>query len=90
MSDPVPSPRDRRSSRATDTSLNETTPLLISRTRSQDTAGIENVPVQIPAEVVSVNSQEPDKVVQWPHSVRYWVFLSQFMISLSFGVTQVP
>lgn len=92
------SPHRRRSSQAQgqakDEDLNETTPLLLSRTRSQDNAGVENVAVQIPPDIVSVDSsreqEQEDIAPQWAPAVRYWVFVCAFVVSFSFGVTQVP
>ncbi|KAJ9653168.1 hypothetical protein H2198_007630 [Neophaeococcomyces mojaviensis] len=83
--------RERRfSSKSRDELLDETTSLLLSRTRSQETIGVENVAVQIPPEVKARDQDEEDPATKWPYSVRYSVYVCAFITSLSFGVTQVP
>ena len=74
--------------------LDETSSLLLSRTRSQEFSGAESIAVQEIAPEVSKPVPNDDEVnpppITWSQSTRYLVFLCGFLTSLSFGVTQVP
>jgi len=79
----------RFSTKSRDTLLDETTPLLLTRTTSQETSGIENIAVITP-EIKIIDEGDEDSATKWPYSARYMVYLCSFLTSLSFGVTQVP
>ena len=66
----------------------ESTPLLLSRTKSPQFNVAETTVVQ----EVPPTQDKPDSAVaaRWPRSTKYLIFLCAFITSLSFGVTQVP
>jgi MFS family permease len=65
-----------------------TTSLRLIRTRSlEDISVAESVAVH---EIASQDSERDTSTTPWPRSVTYLLLLCGFLMSLSFGVTQVP
>lgn len=73
-----------------DRAADETTPLLLTQTRSQEPAAVESVPVPIETELKSVDENEASETKKWPNSTRWLILLCAFITNLSFGVTQAP
>lgn len=90
MSTPISLPPDQRSTDQDHDFLNETTPLLLSQTRSQEPANVEAVVVPIQSEVKSVGDNTLTEAKKWPRSTRWLILLCAFITSLTFGVTQAP
>ena len=65
----------------------ETTSLLLSRTKSPEFNVAESTVVQ---EVLPLEDKADAAAPQWPWSTKYYILLCAFITSLSFGVTQVP
>jgi len=63
--------------------------LSLIRSLSREPSAIEGAAVQEP-ESKPYSAADADTSKQWPRSTTYLVLLSAFIVSLSFGVTQVP
>lgn len=70
--------------------LDETTPLLLRQTRSQEPANIETVVLPTETDIMSINDAASTHVKVWPRSTRWLILLCAFITSLTFGVTQAP
>lgn len=81
---------DQRSVHEDNDTLNETTPLLLSQTRSQETAAVETIVVPIESEIKSVNDATSSQTKHSSRSTRWLILLCAFFTSLTFGVTQAP
>lgn len=67
--------------------LAESPELQLSRTKSQDFNGVENIVVQ---DVDPSEIDDDETAASRPHLIRYLIWICAFLTSMSFGVTQVP